>query len=464
MCRPARGYAGRRVTATGTLLPSANDLSRGLPRMLFPAGMPHATIVCWGVPYPKLVKIMNVQAKPRGSSHIWLIPLLSIVAGSTVGGLSAGLNYQEPQLRLAGHVATASDPPAPLEDAKPRVYLPAPNHYDFGVMARNERQSHTFKVRNIGGGPLTLKVLDTTCKCTVGSLDNDTIQPGETGDVTLTWEAVSYDREFRQSATIETSDQSQREIILSVSGQVLQLAMPDLPLVKFSRVSRSDPQSFQTKVYGYRDKDLVITGFSFSDEETADFFTVKTEPLPKEDWADAQAQSAILVSVDIKPGLPLGIVRQIMALETNKEDIAPMDVAIDMTVVSDISVLGGREFNDETNLLRLGPVQKSDGKESKLHLMVKGQYKEQVQFSVAEMDPASALDVRISEPVDIKTTNDEGIESLAARRFPLAILVKKDSPSMQRMGSKQGALGRIVFNTEHPEIEQFEIKVQFAVQ
>lgn len=409
-------------------------------------------------------KTMNQNSSAKPNRLVWLIPILAIVAGTAIGASTALSKYQEPELRLAGHEVTADEKPPAVKDAKPRVYLPTPNTFDFGVMARNEQQSHTFKVQNIGSGPLTLKVLDTTCKCTVGKLGNDTINAGETADVTLTWEAKSYDREFRQSATIETNDQAQREIVFSIFGQVLQLAMPDLPLVKFSRVLRSEPLSFQTTVYGYRDKDLVITGHEFSNEEIADFFSVRTEPLLEGEWEDPQAKSAIRVRVDIKPGLPMGVVRQIIALQTNKPDIAPMDVAVDMTVVSDISVLGDRRFNDELNLLSLGPVPKATGITANMHLMVKGKYKEQVEFSVAELDPEEALEVTIGDPVDITTTNADGEEVLITRRFPLRISVKPGSPNVQRMGSKQGELGRIVFRTNHPDIEQFDIRVQFAVQ
>ena len=409
---------------------------------------------------------MNANKVKSSGFVSMLIPIVAVALGIVVGGATARAKFQEPLLRLAGHEAKAAvEMQKALEDAKPIVHLPAPTTYDFGVMARDEEQSHSFKIQNIGGGPLTLKVLDTTCKCTVGELGKNTVKPGEIADVTLTWQAKSYDREFRQSATIETNETGKhREVVFSVFGKVQQLALPDLPLVKFSRVSRSEPQSFFTKVYGFRDRDLTIVGHSFTDSETADFFDVKTEPLPSGEWEDSEAQSGVLVTVNIKSGLPIGPVRQIIVLETNKSDIAPIDVAVEMTVVSDISVLGRSNFNDETNMLSLGSVSAEQGSDSRLHLMVKGKYKEQVQFSVAEIDPESALEALIGDPVDINDTAADGTETLVARRFPLTIRVKKGSPNVRRLGSKQGELGRVRFNTNHPEIEHFDIKVQFAVQ
>lgn len=397
----------------------------------------------------------------------WLIPVAAIGLGTLIGAATARAKYQEPILELAQHEALPdSSKVAVLEDAKPIVHLPVPSTYEFGVMAREEERSHTFKVQNIGSGPLTLKVLDTTCKCTVGALGKENVLPGETADVTLTWQAKSYAREFRQSATIETNDQGKfREIVFSVSGQVLQLAMPDTPLMKFSRVSRSDPQSFVTKVYGFRDKDLVITGHTFTENDIAEYFDIKTEPLPRDEWEDSEAKSAIEVTVNIKPGLPLGRNRQIIVLETNKGDIAPMDVAVEMTVVSDISVLGrASRFDDEMNLLKFGSVNSAKGETERLHLMVKGKHMEVVDFSVESIDPESALEVQIGDPVDVTQTDADGNDELLARRFPLTVSVKQGSPSLRRLGSKQGELGKIVLNTKHPEIEQFDIKVQFSTQ
>ncbi len=367
-------------------------------------------------------------------------------------------------MTLAGHETTANAPVAPVKDAKPRVSVMSPIEHDFGVMARNEQQSHTFRIKNIGSGPLTLKVLDTTCKCTVGSLEKDTIGTGEIADVTLTWEAKSYDREFRQSATIETNDQNQREIIFSVKGQVLQLAMPDLPRVKFSRISRSEPQSFTTNVYGYRDTDMVITDHAFSNESLGDFFSIETEPLPQEEWRDPNAKSAIKVKVNIKPGLPLGTVGQVIKLITNKPDIPPMDVVVNISIVSDISIIGGAQFDDEKNVLSLGPVSRATGKESRLFVIVKGVYKDTVDFQVESIDPEESLAVELGESTPIMSLGDDGEERVLSRRFPLSIIVKKDSPPVQRLGSKQGALGRIVFKTGHPEIPEFDIKVQYSVQ
>lgn len=399
---------------------------------------------------------MSDRNLPRwGKSVVVLIPILSIALGAAIGAASGMAKFNEPVIRLAGHEAGVELNGLELKDAKPRVHLPGESEYNFGVMDRNEEQSYSFKVQNIGNGPLTLKVIDTTCKCTVGSIGNDTIAAGETADVTLTWETRSYDREFRQSATIETNDQSQREIIFSVYGKVQQLAFPDVPRMN-GRTTRSEGQQFSTVIYGFRDKDLVIVGHQCDNKELAEFFDVTTEPLPREQWLDPDAKSAIQVTIDVKPGLPVGANRQVIAFETNKPDIALLDVALEITVVSDITLLKLSNIDDERNLIRLGAVPQETGKVSNLSLMVKGKYKDQVKFEVVEIDPEANLGIEFQPPVDLPNGK--------TRRFPFQLIVKKGGPAAKRMGSRQDGYGRIVLNTNHPEIGEFEIKVEFAVR
>lgn len=406
---------------------------------------------------------MQTQPQQKRNS-IWIVPVLAVLAGTGVGAASAIVHYQRPSMQLPGHEAKKrSEPGVPAATLKARAILPHGDEHDFGMMSRGETKSHSFQVRNIGNGPLTLRVLDTTCKCTVGELEKDTIPSGETVDVTLTWEAKSYDREFRQSATIETNDPATREIVLSVYGKVTQLAMPEVPVVQFNRVSRSEPKTFRTPIYGYRDEDLLITSHEFFDEETAEFFDVKIEPLPKDKWTDAEAKSGLLCTVNIKPGLPIGGVKQGIRLQTNKKDIPPIELAIDMNVVSDISVIGPN-FRTEKNLLIWGSAAKGEvDNRKKLFLIVKGRYQSEVDFSLAKADPDGVLTAEFGEPVDVKR-NIDGKETVIARRFPMDVIIKKGASGLQRMGNVQSPLGELTLNTKHPEIDEFTVYVKFTVE
>ena len=109
----------------------------------------------------------------------------------------------------------ADKPPFPKAFTGVRVH-------EFGTMAVNEEQKHTFKIRNKGEGPLDLEVGPSTCKCTVGSLSKKRVEPGESVQVELTWKAKETSQNFAQSATIWTSDPDAPDIQFKVYGKVVE--------------------------------------------------------------------------------------------------------------------------------------------------------------------------------------------------------------------------------------------------
>ena len=442
---------------------------------------------------------MNDRPRSKGSL-LWLLPLLAILGGTVAGGAAAIANYQSPEMSLAGHVgsspkltdgtagtdaaatddteasggladfvaisdgeaeSTRSQRAPTFKDGKPRVYLPAGDEHDFGAMARNEERSHSFKVQNIGQGPLTLNVVDTTCKCTVGSLEKKEIASGETVDVTLTWEAKSYSREFRQSARVETNDQQIREIVFSVYGKVIMLAAPDTPSTQV-RIRKSEGESFSTKIYGYRDDDLLVTSHEFLREDLASFFDIRYKPIPEEQWEDPAATSCVLCEVDVKPGLPLGQVTQGIKFHTNKSDIPPIAISVDLQVISDISIFG-KGFVSKSNLVHMGQVDADVGKEMDLQILVKGEYKDDVNFSLVKADPEGVLTAEFGEPEEVSRQID-GVETVLARKVPLKIIVKKGAYGVSRMGNEQNDHGVLTIDTQHPEVKQFDVFVKFFVK
>src|SRR5690606_26309796 len=87
-------------------------------------------------------------------------------------------------------------------------------------MERGSELSHTFTVTNAGTQPLHISVGATSCKCTVGQVEDKPVMPGESVPVTLAWTANSPPGPFRQTATLHTSDPRSSRVELSVEGQV----------------------------------------------------------------------------------------------------------------------------------------------------------------------------------------------------------------------------------------------------
>ena len=65
---------------------------------------------------------------------------------------------------------------------EPRAAVRAREH-QFGTMDPDAKGHHEFEIKNVGAAPLELKIGPTTCKCTVGGLSKNRLEPGETGSV-----------------------------------------------------------------------------------------------------------------------------------------------------------------------------------------------------------------------------------------------------------------------------------------
>lgn len=106
-------------------------------------------------------------------------------------------------------------PPAEL----PRVELPETEH-DFGAVELNAEVVHRFKVRNVGNAPLTLRLGESTCRCTTGDVPEEPIAPGDESEISVRFLEERHFGPFRQYAEIHTNDPRQPRFTFTISGIV----------------------------------------------------------------------------------------------------------------------------------------------------------------------------------------------------------------------------------------------------
>ncbi len=59
--------------------------------------------------------------------------------------------------------------------------------HDFGTFLEKDSQSYVFKFTNTGNEPLVIHQAITSCGCTVANFTKTPIQPGKTGEVSITY-------------------------------------------------------------------------------------------------------------------------------------------------------------------------------------------------------------------------------------------------------------------------------------
>ena len=385
--------------------------------------------------------------------RILSVIIVSALAGTIVGATMA-------------YVQIASDPIAmgmpgekpvktlalPTDAAVPRVQVDEPN-FNFGTMQQGRRKSHTFAFKNVGAAPLTLRVGQPTCKCTVGQVTERPIPPGETGIVTLEWTAITGSGPFRQSAPVMTNDPLNSSIQLVIEGEVTEAEGIEPRELAFDTVPVGESKSASVFVMAMLQDNLVVSEPRLSDPNLRDNFDVEITPVAPQDLPNPKAKSGVVVTVTAKPGLPVGRFQQWLAVKTNLEDGEHLEIPLSGRVVGDIGVKG-LSWNEELGVLLMGSVKSSEGKREVLNLMIRGADAGAVKFAVASSDPPE-LSVTIGEPKKLK---DELFS------VPLIVEVPIGTRPMVRTDTAQGEAGRIVLSTTHPKVKEVVLSVRFSVE
>ncbi|MGM0485626.1 MAG: DUF1573 domain-containing protein [Planctomycetota bacterium] len=342
----------------------------------------------------------------------------------------------------------------------PKVELVNGRVHDFGTMDRYAKKKHTFLIKNVGNAPLLLDVSRSTCKCTVGELDQDRIPPGETQELEVEWEAklLGGAPEFEQEVEVNTNDPENPLILLVIKGYVIESLRALPPKLVLGRVSASDTTEAEFRLFGAGANDIEILEATFEKSDTADQYEIAFEPLPQEEVQKEKGVSCgLLAKLTVKPGLPLGPINQTIRIGARVEKEAEVHVPLKGQTVGDIMVASSALFESRKNLLNFGALERTESATAVLQVFITGEHRHETELSVGEVDPAEYLNVEIGPP--------EALNEGAAVRRQVTIEIPAGMRPINRLSplGEYGKLGRVVLETTHPTIEQIPIRVRFAV-
>ncbi len=356
-----------------------------------------------------------------------------------------------------------------------RVELPAGSAHDFGVMAPGTTGEHSFVVKNVGEGDLSLRIGASSCKCTIGSLDADSIAPGEETEVKLEWTVAAdgASPSFTQSAQLLTNDPAQYAITLNISGKVI----GDMEVVpdkwSFGEVAAGEPFELLGKIYSYYEEEVVPTDMMFSDELLNDFAEFQVEPFQpgEDDGLYSKARQGFQVTVKLKEGLRQGAVSQnfMFGFRRKGEDgkfVAPAaddddenDYAIAPVtgrIVGSLGMIAGPRVKGTTGggyIYDFGRIGKDDPLIGKSFVVLKGSERDNTTLSVGEISPDGMLKARLGEPT--------GRGSMTL--YPLEIEVVPGDQRIDLLGKNQDDYGNVWIESDNPKVTKMRIAVKFAV-
>jgi len=388
--------------------------------------------------------------------NAWQVAAVAAVAGVAIGASGAVLQRSTPW--TVGDLRVTSAPSGPAPHAET-----AETRHAFGTLGTGGSGSHEFVVRNAGDGPLTLRKGTTSCTCTVsdfeaiegGSADGTRVVPpgGET-KIRVQWKGKPPGGPFRQQATILTDDPRRPEVVFTVEGTVVPTwkAVPDLLAVP--RLSASSGERVTTDVFTYGTESPAVTEVALDDPKFAQSVSFATAALSAEEVAaETGATGGFRLTVDLKPGLPIGPLKRTVRVSFTMAEPLVAEIPLEGTVGGDL-VMAGPGWDSSRQALLLGTVSGKAGLRTRVFLTAKGPHRNSVRPTVREVVP-EALQVTIGDGSPIGTGG--------AVRIPIDIVIPPGSRAVNHLCSQQGPAGRIVLATGHPDSPEFTIPVCVAV-
>lgn len=324
--------------------------------------------------------------------------------------------------------------------------------HEFPVMAQRSEGKKTWTVKNVGQGDLSIEIGSYTCMCTVAELAPDpktgarrdalVLKPGETTELTVTWNTKEKVGAFEQSTSIVTSDPEVQQFWFRIVGEVQPAIVTDPPQLNyaFGKIPNSAPVTAPLWMASPDRPDFQITEIASSNPKSV-MATVR--PMTEEEMAKnpaSKGKGGYLATIEVKPSEELGNFREEITLRTDHPKQEELKVMVEGRRVGPIEIVPAaslvlRDANTETGGTQTLLVSVRDGRET--------------EFVVEPESVPEGLQVTI-DPAD-----NQGRE-VKVRLYKLTAKVPPGTPA--------GAIdGELVLRTDHPGVSRVKIPVRVVV-
>ena len=98
----------------------------------------------------------------------------------------------------------------------------AEKSWNFGyIPERGGQVSHTFTFTNTGTAPLVILEARSSCGCTKPTFTARPIEPGQKGEISVSFAPRGNSGEFTKSVNVKTNDPKNKKIVLHIKGVVI---------------------------------------------------------------------------------------------------------------------------------------------------------------------------------------------------------------------------------------------------
>ena len=339
--------------------------------------------------------------------------------------------------------------PPEIQGARPIVTVKEGTlSHDFGTMSQLSVGRWQWTLRNDGDADLILKMLSSTCKCTIADLGKDpetgetktaTVKQTKEKIITLEWDTKEVTGKFEQSATIGTNDLERPELTFTAKGEVQPaiLSMPsDLVRDLGPEISNAEGAS---AYWAFQSPDKPDFTIEVQSNSQPGLIETLIKNLSEEECKALGVKKGKRFDVKVKPSGRIGKFREELVLKTNHPKRPELRVYVIGKLVGPISMNQPSIFNHQ--------IHRDQGAVLSAILSVRGQ--EKTKFEV--LRKPEALQVRF-EPIAPSS-------SAAKAKFRQYRMIVTVPP-----GTKSGTIEEsILIKTDNPRAEQLKVPLDLII-
>ncbi len=203
--------------------------------------------------------------------------------------------------------------------------------FEMGVIAYDRVSTREVKIYNRGAGNLKISQVTTTCNCTVGTMDNGVIPPGEFGILVITVDPSRIPGFYMtKRLTLFTNDPTNAFPTIDVTTRVEAEAEFSPDEFRLGGLSRGEGAEMVTHVRQIHETPLEIFSVVFS--RVSPYFSVDFEEVSESEWR-TPGKREYVITARILPGAPPGEYRKVIHVRSNLEYQPKISLPIYATVM-----------------------------------------------------------------------------------------------------------------------------------
>jgi hypothetical protein len=220
-----------------------------------------------------------------------------------------------------GAQPAGGQPAAPAQPVDPATIKDRPNmvfdeqHHGFGKIVDTEDAVHTFKFTNKGNKTLVIADMHATCGCTLPNLEKKEYEPGESGEIKVTYNPRNKHGVQNQTITITTNDPANPRSMLTIQADVQPMVSVE-PTIAQSGVVRKAEERKITVTVTLRDPEAQVTDVTSSEPEKVPIKIVKSEKIE----LDGKPANRVTIEALITNTHPVGDIRASGTIRTTDKN------------------------------------------------------------------------------------------------------------------------------------------------